>query len=364
VGERLGCRGAPDCRARGTPAAVNSRRSAPPQSSREASRAASAATAHTAVPAPARGKMASPSWATGAGCARAASASRTGAHGPSAVQDSAAAVSIGLPTVISPRYSEIPAGRRSGTGAVTDGAGRMQLPGCGAAVRSRSRFVRTPAGVFLAGAAAGRRGRRSARTRISSRPAPLGTEVRRLVPCCYRTHGGTRAADPGRVGAGADGSILPAACRSRRGLRSLREAAIGPLHPDSTLSLAEVIVLGRTASSAGRCVSKVDVTMAGDPAVPRRDHGCRPDTDGSSAVLDGARAVGSVLLADASAGAACARAQDGLAILPLPRRDRRMRGRRRGGPAGLAAGLRRADRRLLTGGGVAPSSAVRAPRHP
>jgi len=176
----------------------------------------------------------------------------------------------------------------------------------------------TPAGVFLVGAAAGPVGGDDLGLDIEVGPGT--TLVLRsaagalLLP---GPHGGTSTLRiRARVGAGARLDYCPQPAVAAAGCDHYATAAV-ELHPDSTLRWREVIVLGRHGELAGRCVSRLDVTMAGVPLYRGEITVGRPDTDGSSAVLDGARAVGSVLLADAARAQPAPVAQDGLAILPL-----------------------------------------------
>jgi hypothetical protein len=64
-------------------------------------------------------------------------------------------------------------------------------------------------------------------------------------------------------------------------------------------------------------VSRLDVSLAGVPASRGESIVGAPQTDRSSAVLDGAGAVGSVLLVDASRPWPPAAVHDGPAVLPL-----------------------------------------------
>ncbi len=85
----------------------------------------------------------------------------------------------------------------------------------------------------------------------------------------------------------------------------------------ATLRWREEIVLGRHGERPGPCVSRLDVTEAGMPAYRGELTVGHPETDHSSVVLDGAGAVGSVLLVDASRPPPPAAVHDGLAVLPL-----------------------------------------------
>lgn len=85
----------------------------------------------------------------------------------------------------------------------------------------------------------------------------------------------------------------------------------------AALRWREEIVLGRHGEPPGRCTSRVDVTLAGAPLYRGELTVGDPGTDGSSAVLDGAGAVGSVLLVDPGRAGTQAAVRDGLAVLPL-----------------------------------------------
>jgi urease accessory protein len=96
-----------------------------------------------------------------------------------------------------------------------------------------------------------------------------------------------------------------------------RTAAQVDLAAGATLRWREEIVLGRHGEPSGRCVSRLDVSLAGVPAYRGELSVGDPQTDHSSAVLDGAGAVGSVLLVDASRPRRPGTVHDGLAVLPL-----------------------------------------------
>jgi urease accessory protein len=89
------------------------------------------------------------------------------------------------------------------------------------------------------------------------------------------------------------------------------------LAPSATLRWREAIVLGRHGEPAGHCASRLDVTLAGAALYRGELVVGRPWADTSSAVLDGAGAAGSVLLAGAARARSAAHAGDGLAVLPL-----------------------------------------------
>jgi urease accessory protein len=119
-----------------------------------------------------------------------------------------------------------------------------------------------------------------------------------------------------RVGEGArlDFCLLPAIAAA--GCDHLVSAEV-ELAPGATLRWREATVLGRHGEPAGYCVSRLDVTLAGLALYRGELAVGRPWADTSSAVLNGARAVGSVLLVGAARGKPAAHAGDGLAVLPL-----------------------------------------------
>jgi urease accessory protein len=175
----------------------------------------------------------------------------------------------------------------------------------------------TPNGVYLIGAAAGPLGGDDLVLDIDVGPGSrllLRSAAGALLLPGPR--GGTsRQRFCARVGAGAhlDFCLQPAVAAAGCDHRVSAEVELAP---GATLRWREAIVLGRHGEPAGQCVSRLDVTLAavalyrGELAVGR------PWADASSAVLNGARAVGSVLLAGA-ARAKQAAAGDGLAVLPL-----------------------------------------------
>jgi urease accessory protein len=95
-----------------------------------------------------------------------------------------------------------------------------------------------------------------------------------------------------------------------------RAVATVELEPGGVLRWREAIVLGRYGEPAGHCVSRLDVSIGG-AALYRGELAVGSPTDRSSAVLDGAGAVGSVLLVDAARAQPPPDVRDGLAVLPL-----------------------------------------------
>jgi urease accessory protein len=176
----------------------------------------------------------------------------------------------------------------------------------------------TPGGVYLVGAAAGPVGGDDLALEIDVGPgtalALRSAAASLLLP---GPHGElSRLRIRARVAAGARLDYCPQPTVAAAGCQHRTSAAI-ELEPGGALRWREAIVLGRHGEPAGQCGSRLDVCVAGT-ALYRGELtvGCR-DTDHSSAVLDGAGAVGSVLLVDAARAQPPAGVHDGLAILPL-----------------------------------------------
>jgi len=176
----------------------------------------------------------------------------------------------------------------------------------------------TPDGVYLVGAAAGPLGGDDLMLDIDVGPGSRlllrSAAGALLLP---GPHGGTsRQRIHARVGGGAhlDFCLQPAIAAA--GCDHLVSADI-ELAPGATLRWREAIVLGRHGEPAGQCVSRLDVTLAGMALYRGELTVGRPWTDTSSAVLNGASAVGSVVLAGAARAKPAAQAGDGLAVLPL-----------------------------------------------
>jgi urease accessory protein len=176
----------------------------------------------------------------------------------------------------------------------------------------------TPAGIYLVGAAAGPLGGDDLQLDIDVGPGSRLVLRSAAASVLLPGPSGGRSALllRARVGAGAELDFCPqpvvAAARCDH-----QVSAVVTLGPGATMRWREEIVLGRHGEPAGRCLSRLDVTLAG--AVVYRGElavGCAR-TDASSAVLDGGRAVGSVVLVDAARPQPAAAAEDGLAVLPL-----------------------------------------------
>jgi urease accessory protein len=178
----------------------------------------------------------------------------------------------------------------------------------------------TPSGVYLIGAAAGPMGDDdltldidvAAGTHLVLRSAASSV----LLP--GQGSGQSRFRIRAQVGANAtlDFCLQPtiAAANSRH-----RTTAEVTLEPDSTLRWREELILGRHNEPSGTCESRLDVVIAGIPLYRSDVTVGSADTDRSSAVLFGAAAVGSVLLArpDRTPAPAQTGLADGLLVLPL-----------------------------------------------
>lgn len=176
----------------------------------------------------------------------------------------------------------------------------------------------TPGGVYLIGAAAGPVGGDDLELEIDVGPgttlALRSAAASLLLP---GPHGDpSRLRIRARVAAGGRLDYCPAPAVAAAGCEHHASAAV-ELGAGAVLRWREAIVLGRHGERAGKCVSRLDVCVAGTPLYRGElTVGCR-DTDDSSAVLDGAGAVGSVLLVDAARTQPAPGAHDGMAILPL-----------------------------------------------
>lgn len=176
----------------------------------------------------------------------------------------------------------------------------------------------TPGGVYLVGAAAGPVGGDDLELEIDVGPG--STLALRSAAASVLLPGPRADASwlriRARVAAGGRLDYCPQPAVAAAGCDHHATAAV-ELEPGGVLRWREAIVLGRHGEPAGHCVSRLDVLLAGT-ALYRGELtvGCR-DTDRSSAVLDGAGAVGSVVLADAARSQPPPEVLDGLAVLPL-----------------------------------------------
>lgn len=173
-------------------------------------------------------------------------------------------------------------------------------------------------GIYLVGAAAGPLGGDDVDLEIDVGPG--SRLLLRSAACALLLpgpHGGaSRQRIHARVGAGAhlDFCLQPAIAAAGCDHQASAEV---DLAPSATLRWREAIVLGRHGEPAGHCASRLDVTLAGAALYRGELVVGRPWADTSSAVLDGAGAAGSVLLAGAARARSAAHAADGLAVLPL-----------------------------------------------
>lgn len=200
------------------------------------------------------------------------------------------------------------------TRAGPDGATRITVLRSDGSLALRS----TPGGVYLIGAAAGPVGGDDLSLEIDVGPGSKlvlrSAAASVLLPGPHQD--ASRLRIRARVAAGGrlDYCLHPAVAAA--GCNHHATATV-ELEPGGMLRWREVIVLGRHCEPAGQCVSRLDVSMAGLPLYRGELAVGSPDTDRSSAVLDGAGAVGSVLLADAARAQPPPEVHDGLAILPL-----------------------------------------------
>jgi urease accessory protein len=176
----------------------------------------------------------------------------------------------------------------------------------------------TPLGVYLVGTAAGPLGGDDLALDIDvgpgSRLVIRSAAGMLLLP---GPHGGASALRiTARVGPGGRLDFAPQPAVAAAGCDH-RTAARIELAAGASLRWREEIVLGRHGEPSGRCASRLDVTLAGTAAYRGELAVGGPQTDHSSAVLDGAGAAGSVLHIDAGQPRPPAAVRDGLAVLPL-----------------------------------------------
>ena len=176
----------------------------------------------------------------------------------------------------------------------------------------------TPGGVYLVGAAAGPVGGDDLEleidvgpgTRLVLRSAAASVLLPGPHKDASRLRIRARVAVRGRLDYCLQPAVAAAGCDHHA-------TAVVELEPGGVLRWREAIVLGRHGEPSGHCVSRLDVAMAGAPLYRGELAVGSPDTNRSSAVLDGAGAVGSVLLADAARAQPPPEVHDGLAVLPL-----------------------------------------------
>lgn len=176
----------------------------------------------------------------------------------------------------------------------------------------------TPGGVYLVGTAAGPLGGDDLALDIDVGPGS-GLVIRSaagmlLLPGPHAGRSVLRIS--ARVGPGGYLDFAPQPTVAAAGCDHQAAAQID-LAASAALRWREEIVLGRHGERPGRFTSRLDITVAGVAAYRGELTVGHPETDHSSAVLDGAGAVGSVLLVDASRPRPPAAVCDGLAVLPL-----------------------------------------------
>jgi urease accessory protein len=176
----------------------------------------------------------------------------------------------------------------------------------------------TPLGVYLVGTAAGPLGGDDLALDIDvgpgSRLVIRSAAGMLLLP---GPQGGASALRiTARVGPGGRLDFAPQPAVAAAGCDH-RTAARVDLAAGAALRWREEIILGRHGEPSGRCASRLDVTLAGTAAYRGELAVGGPQTDRSSAVLDGAGAAGSVLRIDAAQPRPPAAVHDGLAVLPL-----------------------------------------------
>jgi urease accessory protein len=176
----------------------------------------------------------------------------------------------------------------------------------------------TPAAVYLIGAAAGPMGDDDLSLDIDVAPGTSLT-LRSAASSILLPgqHGGqSRLRIRAQVGAHAtlDFCLQPTVAAAGSHHRTTAEIT---LDPTSHLRWREELILGRHNEPSGRCVSRLDVVIIGDVPLYRSDLVVgSAETDRSSAVLHGAAAAGSVLLAGQMSVRSAA-TSTGLAVLPL-----------------------------------------------
>ncbi|WP_131758712.1 urease accessory protein UreD, partial [Actinomadura fibrosa] len=127
--------------------------------------------------------------------------------------------------------------------------------------------------------------------------------------------GPSRSSVRAEVGAGGHLDVAPEPVVAAGGCDH-RSAASVALAAGATLRWRDELVLGRHGEQPGRHSGRLDVTVGGAPLLRHELRLDDPDVHLSSAVLDGAGAVGSVLLVGEDLTAE-PHTGDGLSVLPL-----------------------------------------------
>jgi urease accessory protein len=197
-----------------------------------------------------------------------------------------------------------------------DGAGRTRVT----VLRSDGPLAlrATPDGIYLVGAAAGPLGGDDLALDIDVGPG-AGLVLRSaaaMVALPGRRGGPSALRITARVGAAGRLDYAPQPAVAAAGCHHRTHASV-ELGPGAALRWREELVLGRDGEAPGRYASRLDVTLAGAPVYRGELAAGCPGTDGSSAVLAGARAAGGVLLVAERGPRPAAAVHEGLAVLPL-----------------------------------------------
>jgi len=178
----------------------------------------------------------------------------------------------------------------------------------------------TPDAVYLVGAAAGPLGGDELTLEVV-----VGPGARLAIRSVASTlvlpgEGESRFTVRARVGAGGHLDFAPEPTVAAAGSRHRATASID-LAEGGALRWREELILGRHGERPGRHTGRLDVTYGGRPLLRHELDLTDPAVRTSGAVLGGAGAVGSVLLAGpgltASGRDSAAHAAEGLAVLPL-----------------------------------------------
>nr|BFE34855.1 urease accessory protein UreD [Actinomadura rugatobispora] len=174
----------------------------------------------------------------------------------------------------------------------------------------------TPGAVHMVGAAAGPLG--GDELELEVRVGPGARLVVRSVATTLALPGDgeSRMTVRAEVGEGGHLDYAPEPTVAAAGCRHRALARID-LAEGATLRWYEELILGRHREPPGRHISRFDVTAAGVPLLRHELRLDDPAVHGSRAVLAGARAVGSVLLAGPGFTGTPPRTGEGWAVLPL-----------------------------------------------
>lgn len=200
--------------------------------------------------------------------------------------------------------------------AEADGRGGTRLPVLRSAPPISLRP--TPDGVYLAGSAAGPLGGDDVELCVEVGDGAALTVRTVAASVALPGHGGrsSRVTVTARLGADASLLWLPEPVVAAAGCDHLM-AADGTLADGATLVWREELILGRTGEQPGSFRTSTRIDVGGRPLLRHQLH-VGGDGWAGPAVLDGARAVGTVVLAGRAAVAVAARTiGPGAALLPL-----------------------------------------------